>query len=91
MSQSTVPLVHEVLPLFDILTKAFDDFIDNEGLHAAVRHAALRGMHMLNKYYGRSDESVVFRIAISMLSFFSQLVLTLFYSAPSQNEDQLLH
>jgi hypothetical protein len=64
ISQSNVPLLHEVIPIFDIITRALDDFIDDESNFPAVQAAAHRGRAMINKYYGLSDESVMYRIAI---------------------------
>jgi hypothetical protein len=49
----------------DSITSALDKFIDNPFLHPAVRHAALRGLLMLNKYYARTDDTIVYRIAMS--------------------------
>lgn len=64
VSRASVPLVHEVIPIIDVLTNHFDSVIDNTRLHPVVRAAALRGLIMLNKYYAKSDESVVYRIAM---------------------------
>ena len=69
ISESNTPLLHQVIPIIDSLTTALDEFIDNAALGSAVRHAALRGMLMLNKYYGRTDESIVYRIAMSQSLF----------------------
>lgn len=56
-----------MIPLFDILTRKLDEFIDNEKLHPVVRTAAARGRTMLNKYYGLSDDSIMYRIAMRKL------------------------
>ncbi|KAJ3511231.1 hypothetical protein NMY22_g15715 [Coprinellus aureogranulatus] len=66
MSKSSTPLIHEVIPFIDGLTSYFDTVIDNQALHPAVRHAAMRGLKMLNKYYGRTDDSIVYRIAMML-------------------------
>lgn len=66
MSRNAVPLVHEVIPIIDSLTCHFDRVIDNTSLHLVVRHAALRGLICLNKYYAKTDESVVYRIAMML-------------------------
>ena len=42
------------------------DTIDNDALPPVVRHAALRGYYMVNKYYTLTDDSIVYRIAMSM-------------------------
>ncbi|KAF4610855.1 hypothetical protein D9613_006637 [Agrocybe pediades] len=64
ISQSRIPLLHEVIPIFDKITEALDDFIDDVERPACVRHAALRELLMLNKYYALTDDSVVYRIAM---------------------------
>ncbi|KAJ3516930.1 hypothetical protein NMY22_g14084 [Coprinellus aureogranulatus] len=50
----------------DTLTTFFDETIDDATLHPTVRHAALRGVRMLNKYYSKTDESNVYRIAMML-------------------------
>src|SRR5882762_8849203 len=67
MSQSKTPLVHEVIPIFDIIAQALDDYVDDATLPPAVRMAAVRGQAMLNKYYGLTDDSIVYWIAMRML------------------------
>jgi hypothetical protein len=66
ISQSNTPLIHEVIPIFDVLTRALDDYADDKNIFPAVRAAARRGRALLNKYYGISDESIVYRISICM-------------------------
>jgi hypothetical protein len=41
-------------------------YSDNATLPPAVRMAATRGRAMLNKYYGLTDDSMVYRIAMCM-------------------------
>lgn len=64
VSKSKTPLIHDIIPLIDSLTSICDKTIDDSTLHPAVRHAALRGLHLLNKYYARTDETIVYRIAM---------------------------
>ncbi|KAJ3504337.1 hypothetical protein NMY22_g17960 [Coprinellus aureogranulatus] len=64
VSWSAVPLVHEVIPIINSITSFFNKAIDDPALHHAVRHAALRGLHMLNKYYSHTNESIVYWIAM---------------------------
>ena len=71
ISKSKIPLIHQVIPIFDIITTALEDNISNTSLPLVVRHATLRGMLMLNKYYAQTDDSVVYRVAISLFFFFS--------------------
>ena len=69
MSQSKTPLVHEVVPIFDIITRAHDEHPDDTMLPAAVHMTAARWRTMLNKYYGLTDDSIVYQIAMCMLSY----------------------
>ena len=55
---STAELVQHALELSPAL--------NNEDLPLVVRHAALQGFFMLNKYYSLTDESIVYRVAMSM-------------------------
>jgi hypothetical protein len=64
MSQSSMALVHQVIPLFDGITRALDDHAKDPKNNPAVRMAAVRGRIMLDKYYGLTDDSVVYRIAM---------------------------
>ncbi|KAJ3511644.1 hypothetical protein NMY22_g15587 [Coprinellus aureogranulatus] len=64
LSRSAKLLVHEVIPIMDTLTAVFNEVIDDTSLHLAVRHAALCGARMLNKYYSKTDDSIVYRIAM---------------------------
>jgi hypothetical protein len=65
ISRSRVPLIHEVIPIFDALTAALDEFLDNTALLPAVHAAALRGIIMMNKYYALTDDSAIFHVAMS--------------------------
>ena len=67
MSQSTVPLLHQGIPLFNGITCALDYYISNEDHAPTVRMAAVCGRTMLNKYYRLSDDSIVYHIAMCAL------------------------
>jgi len=69
ISTNKIPLIHKVIPHIDVITSTLDEFMDDESKCPAVRHAALRGLLMLNKYYTLMDESIVFRIAMSKFWF----------------------
>ena len=64
MQEAGVPLISSVIPCIDQLVDAIDRFKDNIDNHAVVRSAAIRGLTILNKYYQKSDESYVYRIAM---------------------------
>jgi hypothetical protein len=65
ISQNKVPLICDVIPIFDILTHTLDRFVDDETCAPVVCAAALHGLPVLNKYYALTDDSVVHRIAMS--------------------------
>ena len=49
----------------DVLTHHLDTARDNLKLKPIIRCAAARGLQILNKYYSRTDDSKVYRIAMS--------------------------
>jgi hypothetical protein len=67
ISTNHTPLLHHVIPLFDIIMRKLDEFIDKRNLHPAVCTAAAQGHTMMNKYYGLSDDSVMYRVAMRKL------------------------
>jgi hypothetical protein len=64
MQSATIPLISDVIPRIDDLVRVIDDFKDDTGKHPAVRSAAVRGLTILNKYYQKSNESFVYRVAM---------------------------
>ena len=64
MSQSHTPLLHQVIPLFDGITRTLDDHASDIRNVPAVRMVAVQGQVMLNKYYGLTDDSVMYLIAM---------------------------
>ena len=60
ISQNKIPLVHDVIPIFDILMHTLNKFINDESCLPAIRAAALRGFSVLNKYYALTDDSIVY-------------------------------
>jgi hypothetical protein len=74
MSQSKTPLIYEVIPLFDIITRALNEYKDDLTLPPVIRIAAARGRTMLNKYYGLTDDSIIYRITMCTSSFNSYLL-----------------
>jgi hypothetical protein len=49
----------------DSLFDALDDFASDENLFPVVRMAAARGRAVLQKYYGKTDDSIIYRVAMS--------------------------
>jgi hypothetical protein len=78
MSQSKVPLLHEVIPLIDTITRALEKAITNRDLFPAVRASAAKGLAVLNKYYSKTDESIMYRCAMSKsfsVTIFSSILI----------------
>ncbi|TDL14515.1 hypothetical protein BD410DRAFT_733965 [Rickenella mellea] len=64
ISKSAVPLIHEVIPLIDSLTDTLAAAVLDEALHPVVRAAMARGVEVLNRYYSKTDDSVMYRLAM---------------------------
>ena len=60
ISQSKTPLVHKVIPIFDNITQTLDAHINDATFPPAIHIAAAHGHTMLNKYYGLSNDSIVY-------------------------------
>ncbi|KAJ3748227.1 hypothetical protein EV360DRAFT_57004, partial [Lentinula raphanica] len=62
--------VAAVIPAMDTIDEAFaSGIIDDETLSTPVRHALSIGKWTMNRYYELSDDSYVYRIAMSTFSF----------------------
>ena len=68
-----LPFLYQVIPAIDNLTSFLDDTVSKEALPIAVRSAALNGAKILNKYYSKTDDSVMYRAAMSEFDFVSVL------------------
>ena len=66
VSASSRALVHDVIPYMDVLTRHVDEFRRDDSLSPMVREAANRGRKILDKYYSRTDETIIFRVAMGM-------------------------
>ncbi len=64
MSAKQRPLLHEVIPVIDLLESMLARTVANTALMPAVRVAASYGQAILNKYYEKTDDSVMYRCAI---------------------------
>ncbi len=64
ISKTDVPLLHQVIPIIDLLTTNLTDTIANEDIEPVVRTAAARGLAVLNKYYSATDDSIMYRVAM---------------------------
>ena len=68
MSTNRHALVHEVIPYMDILHEHLVRFQDDPVLTSVVRAASARGIEVINRYYSKTDQSVIYRIAMSTYS-----------------------
>jgi hypothetical protein len=76
VSKSSIPRIHEVIPFMDGLFDTLDDYAGDNNRAPAVRMAAKRGLTVLKKYYGKTDESSIFRIAMSLCDFRYDFIFT---------------
>jgi hypothetical protein len=65
LSKNKIPLLHEVIPIIDILTDRLEDVSSDAKYLPSVRAGAAKGLAVLNKYYSKTDESVMYRCAMS--------------------------
>lgn len=66
VSKSSRPLIHEVIPIIDVLTETLEDAVADMSLKPSVRVGAARGLAVMNKYYSLTDRSIMFRCAMCM-------------------------
>ena len=64
MSKSGRPLLHEVIQMMDLLEGMLKDKAEDPTLDPVVRTAAAQGCDIINKYYGKTDESIMYRAAV---------------------------
>jgi hypothetical protein len=91
LSQKKVPLLHKVIPVIDILTERLEDISRNREYLASVRTGAAKGLAVLNKYYAKTDESIMYRCAMSTYhstSFISH-ILSAFLIQPDSASSQI--
>lgn len=74
ISTSGRALVHQVIPYIDVLTRHIDGFKNNDNLAPVVRAASQRGRVILDKYYSLTDDSIIYRIAMSLYMPLSSLL-----------------
>ena len=59
------PLLYDVIPLIDKLSLQLEKAVKDRALSKVVRVAAARGLGVLNKYYSKTDDSIMYRLAMS--------------------------
>jgi hypothetical protein len=65
-SRKDVPVISDVLFTFDQLHDHFEGKRDDPLVPEHLRCASIRALKVLNKYYSLTDQSDIFRIAMSM-------------------------
>lgn len=78
ISTGTNALLHEVIPIMDTLTRHLDDVYDRESTSPLIRLAVAMGRRILDKYYSKTDASIMYRAAMILnpfykLSYFQKL------------------
>lgn len=71
MENKTHPLLHEFIPALDLATIHLEKVVHSTSLFAVTRIAAARGLVVIDKYYSKTDESIMYRLAMSMYLLFS--------------------
>ncbi|PBK67360.1 hypothetical protein ARMSODRAFT_860977, partial [Armillaria solidipes] len=59
ISRSGVPLLHEVIPTMDILMQELEKALKNNSLMPCMRAGVSRGLAIIDKYYSKTDESIM--------------------------------
>ncbi len=85
ISRSGAPLLHEVIPTMDILTRELKKALKNTALLPCVHAGVSQRLSIIDKYYSKTDESIMWKTAMStsIPSFSCLLALTVFYSSPT--------
>ena len=71
VSKSHVPCIHHVIPYMDSLFDALNDYASDEMLFPSFHLVAIRGQTVLQKYYGKTDQSILY--LVTMHPFFHPL------------------
>ncbi|KZT31642.1 hypothetical protein SISSUDRAFT_1067594 [Sistotremastrum suecicum HHB10207 ss-3] len=68
LSVKNQPLVHQVIPVIDYLTEKFAAAADDDSGQTSliIRHGAVNGISVLNTYYSKTDDSVMYRVAMNL-------------------------
>lgn len=65
VSYSDIPLLHEIIPVIDILTSKLVNAVVNINLSIQIHFAAAMGYEVINRYYSATDESIMYRCTMS--------------------------
>jgi hypothetical protein len=76
-SRST-PSIPKVIPAMDYIDRHLTTAATNGNYEPSIKAALAIGKNLLNKYYGLTDHSEVYRIAMSMVISHSLILYSLF-------------
>ena len=92
--QKKIPLLRQVIPVIDILIERLEDISSNSQYYSTIHAGAAKGLAILNKYYSKTDKSIMYRCTMSMLYHFEFFVkhnpLSLCISASSKVQINIL-
>ncbi|THU87933.1 hypothetical protein K435DRAFT_606101, partial [Dendrothele bispora CBS 962.96] len=66
MSGTKRPLIYQVIPLMDKINTMLEDFFDDTTKEDSIRFAIKAGVKILDKYYASTDDSLIYRAAMSI-------------------------
>ncbi|THU94596.1 hypothetical protein K435DRAFT_668172, partial [Dendrothele bispora CBS 962.96] len=69
MSGTKRPLIYQVIPLMDKINTMLEDFFDDTTKEDSIHFAIKAGVKILDKYYASTDDSLIYRAAMSMFLF----------------------
>ncbi|KIJ29107.1 hypothetical protein M422DRAFT_188910 [Sphaerobolus stellatus SS14] len=77
MSKKDVALIHQVIPVHDLIRTHLEKIVDDTKLLKAIRVAASNGFEVDDKYYALTDDSNIYRVTMAMhpsykLAYFKQ-------------------
>ena len=64
MSSNRHALIQDVIPYIDVLTEHIEKFKADTTVSRVVRGAAARARIILDRYYSRTDDVAIYRIAM---------------------------
>ncbi len=65
ISWSGAPLLHEVIPTMNILMQELEKAVKNTALLPCVHAGVSQGLAIIDKYYSKTDESIMWKTAMS--------------------------
>lgn len=69
-SAKEIPLIHQVIPMIEKLEMMLKKVRDDTDKPPILRVAAIASLEVVGKYYARTDDTEVYRIAMSELVCF---------------------